>query len=279
MFDLSALIYEAKVYVALFIVFTALAFLTRGKDALKWSPDLRMSAFVNVGMLHFNGLIGILFVGIYVGVKAGYEALNLPQVPKEFWDGVPTPLVWLSLLFVYDMSIYWIHRWMHNGWLWPMHAVHHSDTELHFLSWSRGHALEQIVIASFVFIGSAWLGLSIAEVFALAFVKSIHQYYVHSNIDWDHGPFKLLLASPQYHRWHHADVVEAYDKNFASIFPFIDKVFGTYYYPGTAVNVPTGFPGTPKNDFVALICYPFTEWYRMIKAKISPKSNALDPAE
>jgi len=104
MFDLSALIYEAKVYVALFIVFTALAFLTRGKDALKWSPDLRMSAFVNVGMLHFNGLIGILFVGIYVGVKAGYEALNLPQVPKEFWDGVPTPLVWLSLLFVYDMS-------------------------------------------------------------------------------------------------------------------------------------------------------------------------------
>jgi len=74
-------------------------------------------------------------------------------------------------------------------------------------------------------------------------------------------------------------VVEAYDKNFASIFPFIDKMFGTYYYPGTAVNVPTGFPGTPKNDFVALICYPFTEWYRMIKAKISPKSNALDPAE
>jgi len=80
-----------------------------------------------------------------------------------------------------------------------MHAVHHSDTELNFLSWSRGHALEQSFIAIGVLLGSSWL--------------------------------KYIIASPQYHRWHHAEKEEAWDKNFASIFPFLDVLWGTYYYP------------------------------------------------
>jgi len=269
MVDLTTFLPEIKLYAALFIGVTALALLTRGKTALQWSRDLKISALVNFGMLKFNMLFGSVFFLLYYVVTETYNGLNLPQISSDTWDAIPTPLTWLILLLVYDIALYWLHRWMHNGWLWPIHAVHHSDTELHFLSWSRGHALEQSLIASFIFLTSAWLGLSIEEIALLATVKAIHQYYVHSNIDWNHGPFKMLIASPQYHRWHHADVIEAYDKNFASIFPFLDKIFGTYYYPHSAVDVPTGFPGTPKNDFVALILYPFTEWYRMIKARLA----------
>jgi len=273
MFELGNLLIEVKTYLILFVVFSVLAFITRGKTALKWSKDLKMSALVNVGLLKFNALFGGVFFLLYVVIKDSYESLNLPTISPEIWDVMPAPVTWLILLLVYDVALYWIHRFLHNGWLWPMHAVHHSDEDLHFLSWSRGHALEQSVIVSFVFLCSAWLGLSIEEVFLLAYVKGLHQHYVHANVDWDHGPLKKIIASPQYHRWHHADMKEAYDKNFASIFPFIDIIFGTYYHPHSAVDVPTGFPGGPKNDIVALICYPFTEWYRMLKEKFTKSKS------
>jgi len=277
MFELSSIVYEVKVYLALFAAFSVLAFITRGKAALKWSKDLKMSALVNVGILKFNALFGGVFVILYVWVEQGYVALNIPHIPREVWDVMPAPLTWLALLFVYDVALYWMHRFLHNGWLWPMHAVHHSDEDLHFLSWSRGHALEQTVITIFIFLSSTWLGLSIKEIALLATIKAVHQYYVHANIDWDHGLLRKVIVSPQYHRWHHADVKAAYDKNFASIFPFIDIVFGTYYHPHSAVDVPTGFPGSPKNDFVALLAYPFTEWGRMIKARRNtPAVSSID---
>lgn len=36
---------------------------------------------------------------------------------------------------------------------------------------------------------------------------------------------------PRYHHWHHTSQKEGIDKNFAIHFPWIDKLFGTYYYP------------------------------------------------
>src|SRR5207237_10798671 len=40
-----------------------------------------------------------------------------------------------------------------------------------------------------------------------------------------------FLVMPRYHHWHHTSQKEAIDKNFAIHFPWIDKLFGTYYYP------------------------------------------------
>jgi sterol desaturase/sphingolipid hydroxylase (fatty acid hydroxylase superfamily) len=59
-------------------------------------------------------------------------------------------------------------------------------------------------------------------------------------------------------------VEAAYDKNFASIFPFFDLMFGTYYNPGSSVAVPTGIGNNPDNNVIALILYPFGEWGRML---------------
>ncbi len=36
---------------------------------------------------------------------------------------------------------------------------------------------------------------------------------------------------PRYHHWHHTSQQEAIDKNFAIHFPWIDRIFGTHYYP------------------------------------------------
>jgi sterol desaturase/sphingolipid hydroxylase (fatty acid hydroxylase superfamily) len=145
--------------------------------------------------------------------------------------------------------------------------VHHSDPELHFLSWSRGHFTEQFVIAACLVLTTSWMGFSIQEIAGLVLIQGLHQYYVHARLDWDHGPFRDVLVSPQMHRWHHAVAPEAHDKNFASIFPVFDRMFGTYYNPGSAIDTPTGIPDAPANDFITQALYPFRTWAAMLKAR------------
>ena len=67
------------------------------------------------------------------------------------------------------------------------------------------------------------------------------------------------LVTPRYHHWHHALEVEARDRNFAVHFPWIDRLFGTWYAPtgrwpsayGLADEaVPAGY--------LAQLMYPFS---------------------
>ena len=93
--------------------------------------------------------------------------------------------------------------------------------------------------------------------------------YVHIDIDFGHGPFKYLLASPRLHRWHHADHPDASGKNLASIFPFYDVFFGTYYLPGRC-DKPVGAlsDDVPAFNLVAQVALPFTRWLQMGSASV-----------
>lgn len=261
-------------YLLFGLIFTGLAFVARGVDAIRWKPKLAHSAFTNLAFVGFNTAAVVLIYFLTLPVSTLYEMLNVPQLPATLWEGVPLPLAALIVLLVYDFNLYWIHRYLHESWIWPIHAVHHSDTQLHFLSWSRAHFIETAVLSSSLLVMGSWLGLQIHEIFMLGYLKAVHQYYVHSNLDWSHGPLRHVIASPRFHRWHHADVKEAYDKNFASIFPFYDLMFGTYYCPGSATHVPTGFENNPGDDIVPLLAYPFKEWARMLRNRFSQSTRA-----
>ncbi|MEQ9506664.1 MAG: sterol desaturase family protein [Hyphomonas sp.] len=260
---LHGLTLEAIAYVVLMVFITLFAYVSRGRAALHWSPELRQSALTNFLLLHWGGLNGVFFLLTIAPLAWAYTALNLPMLPPEFWAGWPIVLKALAALFVYDLAMYWIHRLLHTGWFWPTHAVHHSDPEMHFLTWSRAHFTEQLVLLSLLVVTTSWMGFRIQDIVWLYIAKSMHQYYVHSRIDWDHGFLKYVITSPQLHRWHHANVEAAYDKNFATIFPVFDLIWGTYYNPGSSIDVPTGISDEPDNDFVSQLLYPFRAWGRM----------------
>ena len=251
--------------IGMFFIVTVLAVLSRGRRALKYPRSLMKSGVVNVIFYQLNSFLSVPLFLLAIALVSSLQQAGMPRLPREMWNGLPLPLTYLILCLSYDFVLYWIHRILHMRWLWPMHAVHHSDPDLHFLSWDRAHFMEQVFIQLSFFFALSWMGLTLNEVILLALARNFHQYYVHSNIDWDHGPFNIILASPQYHRWHHADDPAAHDKNFASSFPIWDKLFGTYYYPGSCTNIPTGFPESPGNDIPQLVLYPFKEWFGMIK--------------
>ena len=116
-----------------------------------------------------------------------------------------------------------------------------------------------------------WLGMPKEVAGATGLIVTLVNAYVHLDVDWGHGPFRLWLASPRFHRWHHADTPELYGKNIANMFPIWDVLFGTYHVPGVC-REPMGAVGVPENSILRLVAYPFTEWARMIAYAVKTKS-------
>ena len=60
---------------------------------------------------------------------------------------------------------------------------------------------------------------------------SMWGYFIHSNVRWRLGPFEWLLTTPAFHHWHHTKDGKRRDYNYASMFPWLDRVFGTHHLP------------------------------------------------
>lgn len=268
---------KAVLIAGFFVAITALAYVKTGQDSLNWEPSLKRSGRVNVMLLLVN-LFAIL-IPLLAAVYTVQLLQGLPHLSPLVWDDAPWLVRALVALLAFDLANYAAHRWMHyNRWFWPLHAVHHSDTDMHFLSASRAHLFEWVILFPVAAVAAFVCGLSLMDVAFLALLREVHQYYVHSRLDWSHGPLRHVIAGPRFHRWHHVDLPEAYNKNFSLFFPFIDVAFGTYYVPGPAKGLPTGFPGNPGEDFTKLVLFPFTEWARLSR-EVFGKARKGEPQE
>lgn len=196
-----------------------------------------------------------------------YQFIAIPMLPRDFWEGTPIWLLCIMGIVSKDFVDYWNHRLMHTKWGWPTHAAHHSDTHVNAFTTFRVHVLESILMSLSYLILLTWLRMPAVIPFVAMFTH-VHNLYVHMDLKFQHGPFKFLLASPAFHRWHHADVPEAHGKNLANTIPAWDAIFGTYYFPGvcTAEMGATKSGVEDKNPFLIYI-YPFQQWGRMLRRR------------
>ncbi len=167
----------------------------------------------------------------------------------------------LLALFITDLFQYWTHRIFHSyAYLWRFHAVHHSTQSMDWLAGSRIHFVDIFVTRSFSFIPLYILGFSTTTFNTYVVIIAVHAVLIHSNTRINFGFLKYIITTPQYHHWHHCEDPRFYGSNFAVVFPFIDKLFGTYYLPGTAWPEKTGLMETayPKG-FIRQLFYPFTK--------------------
>lgn len=207
--------------------------------------------------------------------------IGLVPLFPEFWKSVHPVLLVLLIIVARDFMDYWNHRFMHTKWGWPIHAIHHSDSHVNGFTSFRVHFLEAVVMRGSYLVFLGWLGLPM-EAAATAYVfLLLHNIYVHLEVDIDHGPLNYLITSPRFHRWHHADVKEAYGKNLANVIPLFDVLFGTYRVPGPC-NEKMGAlaDNIPDKDAVKLILLPFVLWYRLLKRQPAADAPAhMTPAE
>ena len=208
-------------------------------------------------------------------VRSAYDWLGIPMLPQDIWDGVPLLATTAIAFAARDFADYWNHRAMHTRWLWPTHAAHHSDTHVNAFTTSRIHFLEAVVMMGSHVLLLTWMQLP-ELVPVIAILSTLHNAYVHMDLPWTHGPLRLVIASPVFHRWHHADTPEAYGKNLANAIPLWDWLFGTYVEP-REYDGPMGATasGVPDTNPFAIWVLPFVQWYRMIRLRLRRARRAL----
>jgi len=203
-------------------------------------------------------------------VLAGYgPVLALPQ-----WLQI------LLILVVGDFIGYWTHRVFHSRALWPFHAIHHSSEELDWLSSVRLHPVNEIASRVCQALPFVLLGFSPTVVAAYLPFLTFYAIFEHANVSWRFGPLRYLIASPEFHRWHHTKEEEGLDKNFAGLFPVFDVIFGTFYMPKGKYPTQFGIHGeTVPTTLWAQLLYPFQKQKRVTSqiARRRPEAELRTP--
>jgi lathosterol oxidase len=173
----------------------------------------------------------------------------------------PLVLQFVEVVVVADLAEYLVHRAFHRvSWLWRFHEIHHSARTLDWLASSRLHLLDIVVTRGLSFIPLYVLGFAAPAVYAYLVFVSFHAVLIHANLRWRFRALEWLVVTPRFHHWHHADTPEAVDKNFAIHFPWIDRLFGTAYFPPGRWPDAYGTAGPPVPD----------GWFRQLLAPFSP---------
>lgn len=179
----------------------------------------------------------------------------------EWVQSLPFIVELLFAFFITDLFQYWTHRIFHNhSFLWRFHSIHHSTENMDWLAGSRTHFVDIFVTRSMAFVPLYVFGFSTITFNVYVIFMAIHAVLIHSNTRINFGFIKYIFATPQYHHWHHCKNPKHYGKNFATIFPFIDKIFGTYYLPKDEWPEDTGLleADYPKG-YIKQAIYPFTK--------------------
>ncbi|MBN9295843.1 MAG: sterol desaturase family protein [Filimonas sp.] len=176
-------------------------------------------------------------------------------------QSLPFVVELLFAFFVTDLFQYWAHRIFHSHhYLWRFHSVHHSTKNMDWLAGSRTHFIDIFFTRAMTFVPLYIFGFSTITFNVFIVFMAIHAVLIHANTRINFGFLKYIITTPQYHHWHHCEDPRYYGKNFASIFPCIDMIFGTYYLPGKVWPEGTGLheANYPKG-YLKQMVYPFTK--------------------
>jgi sterol desaturase/sphingolipid hydroxylase (fatty acid hydroxylase superfamily) len=237
------------------LLFLALIFLPLERlFALHPRKFLRKSLAQDLGYYFINGLVPGLVLAVPLSLAAmGAHAV----VPWRMQAAVAEWSLWqriLAGLVVGEIGFYWGHRWTHqNPFLWRFHSIHHSPERLYFLLSARAHPIDNVFIKLCGLIPAYVLGVAdpltpngtLVPVL-IVLVATTWGFFIHSNLRWRLGPLEWLIATPAFHHWHHT-LHDHRDHNFASMLPWIDRIFGTHYLPKlwpSAYGIDAELPGT-----------------------------------
>jgi sterol desaturase/sphingolipid hydroxylase (fatty acid hydroxylase superfamily) len=179
---------------------------------------------------------------------------------RGFLSGLPFWAQFAIYLVAADVMMYWSHRIFHGPSLWKYHAIHHSPVHLDWISAFRFHPVNTIFHSALADVILLLCGIPASILIMLAPFQVLMSGFVHADVDWDLGPFKYVIASPVFHRWHHTDATRGGEMNFAPTFPVIDMIFGTFYMPDGVVPDAFGVddPDFPQNVEEQML-YPFRQ--------------------
>lgn len=188
-----------------------------------------------LGMDLSYAILGPLLAPIGLAVAIGVSLLTFAWLPGLLLSPLvallPGPLNLVAAIVLFDLAIYWSHRWSHEvPFLWRFHAVHHSTEHLDWISGFRNHPVDGALLGPvFVFLIAAGFSPEVSG--ALVFVQIVIGLFLHANVRWRLRPLHRLIITPEFHHWHHSSQPEAINTNYSVFLPLWDILFRTYHMP------------------------------------------------
>lgn len=245
----------------------------------RWRPRRRMASgwlrtLRNIALTAISGSI----VHLLLPMTTVAFAWLVEQHGWGLFNQVDWP-AWLEItlsVIVLDIAIYWQHRCFHViPALWPIHRVHHTDTEFDVSLGLRFHPIEILLsllykLALIALVGVAALGIVIYEILLATFALLTHANVALSP-RWD-VRLRLLLVTPDWHRVHHSVHRDETDSNYGNILSLWDRLFASYVaqprdgHAGMQIGL-GAFRDEPDQTLPALLLQP-------IRRASNPDSNS-----
>ena len=206
--------------------------------ALHRQPVLRRQIAVDLGWYFINGLLPGLVLGVPLSFVAWATHAVMPAALLADIAAWPLALRVAAALLLGELGYYWAHRCAHTvPFLWGFHAIHHSAEQIDFLTNTRAHPVDLMFTRM----------CSLVPLFALGLANPVHPsdgtipvlvlligvlwgFFIHANLRLRFGPLEWLLTTPAFHHWHHT-LSAPRDHNYASMLPWLDRLFGSYHLP------------------------------------------------
>ena len=224
----------------------------------------------NLGWYFVNSLAVVFLLGPPTALIAWGAHALVPAAITSAAAALPLGVKMVLAMVVGEVGFFWGYRLCHQlPILWRFHAVHHSAEHMNFLVNMRAHPVDLIFtrVCGMVLLYSSGLvgvvGPNPTLIPALVlFIGSMWSFLIHANVRWRLGPIEHIISTPAFHHWHHSRN-DHIDRNFSSMVPLIDRVFGTFYLPkhwpaeyGTDTPMPASLHGQLLEPFAARLPAP-----------------------
>lgn len=216
----------------------------------EWKLDL-LYFCINHLLITILLLVGNYFVATVFG-------WSINSAFQSWVQSLPVLVQALILLFCADFVLYWSHRTFHERpSLWKIHAVHHSVEYMDWMAGSRNHVVQTFVDRCLAMVPLYLLGTDKQALDIYVSFAAFQAVYVHSNVGIPLGPLKYILATPQFHHWHHSSEKPAIDTNYSVHTPLFDVLFGTYHMPDKHWPAHYGTTKPLPRSYIGQLLYPF----------------------
>jgi sterol desaturase/sphingolipid hydroxylase (fatty acid hydroxylase superfamily) len=264
---LSALLWPA-------IVFAAIALAAHGFAAFNKARAAKAEVRTNMILLAVDAvLIAPLLALMVTAIGAWMQSNGLHLFSADAWSALPQWLVLFSAVLIGDFVGYWRHRLEHTAFLWPTHAIHHSDTAMTWTTLFRFHPLNRLTTALIDTSALALLGLPPYALAANLLVRHYYGMFIHMDLPWTYGPLGRVFVSPAMHRWHHVRDADGAGANFATVFAVFDQAFRTHHVPGPC-TAPLGVRDDIGQSALAQLMWPLRALWLWARPQFSLKARS-----
>ncbi|MGI4953657.1 MAG: sterol desaturase family protein [Janthinobacterium lividum] len=206
--------------------------------ALHPSKVFRKAVWADLGYYFLSSLLP----GIILSIPLAFLAATAQRLmPEGVYTAVATAPLWVRVpaaLVIGEIGAYWGHRWTHEvPFLWRFHEVHHEAEHMDWLVNTRAHPVDMVFtrlctlapLYIFGLGGPAGSGGSLVPALMII-IGVVWGFFIHANVRWRFGRAEIVIATPAFHHWHHT-MSGAINRNYAPMFPVLDKLFGTLHLP------------------------------------------------